>query len=136
MAMRNTPAKRVPGDPLAGVLRQTARMARRPRRNAIVAVEEKEPAPPETPVAAPPGITATGVAMLVTGETGVAVWDAGPGTAATATVADGGPALVTVQQSATGVATVRTWTVQGEPLPGTTVVAVAFPLPDPAPDVD
>lgn len=76
MAMRGTPARRMVGNPLGGVLRsldQRARIAGRPR--ASGAPLERDPAPQAvthtTPVAAPGGLVA---AVLPTSEDGRATW--------------------------------------------------------------
>ena len=137
MAIRNTASRRIPGDPLAGLLRETARVARRSSRAPSVAG-------PPGPQGEPGSDAATTVATLVTGPDGTATWTfpmmAGDA-CIVATAVAAGPVLVTVVQNSATAATVFAWTVTGQPAPGVTVTAVAFgervasPLPSPEPEL-
>lgn len=134
MAVRNTAARRIPGDPLAGVLRQTARLARRSTRSTPVAGPPGPPGDPGPPGPAAPGLTATAVATLMTDDEGVATWafPAMDGAAYIVATATGDvPLVVTAQQVDATFATLYVWDMDGFPAPGVTLVAVAYGQPAP-----
>lgn len=126
MAVRNTAALRIPGDPLGGVLRQTARLARRSTRGGPAATQPKSVA---EPVAQSPGIVASAVASLVTDSDGVAVWyydvmtDV-PVVVATATAE--APVIVTVQRADEHSATLIATGLDGVAADGVLLNIVAF----------
>lgn len=143
MAVRNTPALRIPGDPLGGVLRQTARMARRSaRRGPTTQGPQGEPGPvgPPGPPAHATGVPVAAVAELTTDDTGVSEWRHGVTDRAllvTATATGDVPVIVTVRQTDAGTATLYAWTVTGQPATGATLVATAFERSAPVPqDID
>ena len=136
MAGRNSPSRRLPGNPLGGVLRQTARMARRPQRQPSVTSETPEPDGVTPPVAAPvsPGVVAATV--LVTDATGVATLffddqPAPPVVTATATAAT--PVVVTVRQVGTASATLVAWQLDGTVAAGVAVSVTACAAVTPEP---
>ncbi|WP_405557735.1 hypothetical protein OHV08_28155 [Streptomyces canus] len=147
MAMRGTPARRMVGNPLGGVLRsldQRARIAGRTRTSG--APLERDPAQEVTrtaPVAAPGGLVA---AVLTTGQDGRVTWvfpaPYGGRPAVTATVVDPEPgddgrtAWAALEEVTDWSVTVRVWrsrprrgTGVAEPAgPGVAVHMVAVPL--------
>ena len=126
MAVRNTAARRIPGDPLGGVLRQTARLARRSTRRTTQADVSQELM---TDVACQPGPVAHAVASLVTDAAGVAVWyyDVIPGPIIIVATATGDtPAVVTVRHASQDVATLYAATLHGVAAAGTVINVVAY----------
>ena len=144
MAVRNTAARRIPGDPLAGVLRQTARMARRPSKRATPVPgpqgEQGEAGPAGPPGAPAEGYVASAVATLVTDASGVATWtfpemEGEPSIVATAVGV--APVIVTSRQVDATTATLHAWNLDGSPAPATAIVAAAFgQLAPPAEELD
>jgi len=124
MAMRGGPARRVVGNPLAGVLGHLDQRARIGGRTRTSAGPRQEPAAAPAvvtgPVAAPGGPLA---AVVATGEDGRAVWAfpapyaAPPAVTATALDPDPGDDERTVwavlEEATTGRATVRVWRSRG-----------------------
>lgn len=135
MAVRRSATRRIPGNPLAGILRQTARNARSTtRRTVSVPGPAGEPGLQGEPGL--PGEAATSVAaVLVTDKDGVAAWSFPEMSVApviAATVADVvAPVLVTVATVGTAYADLMAWTLDGRPAPGITLHVLAT-----APTVD
>lgn len=129
MATRNSPSRRVPGSPLAGVLQQTARKARagsgRSRRSAT----------PDEGTATPlPGPEVVAATMLVTDATGTATFTFEPlqqlPVVAVTPVA-AGPLLCHVAEVSNASATVRAWLPDGvTAAEGQTLHVVAFLAPN------
>ncbi|MER7742292.1 hypothetical protein ABTX34_28925 [Streptomyces sp. NPDC096538] len=71
MAMRGTPARRVVGNPLAGVLRGLDQRSRVAARTRVTGVREEDPAPAASAVAPPAGPAA---AVVATGDDGRVQW--------------------------------------------------------------
>lgn len=136
MAVRNSAVRRIPGNPLGGVLRHTARMARSTTRRLPSLPGPEGPQGAE----GPPGPAATAVSQALTcDETGTATWDLpsvdGPVWFGVTPVSDVPLIAALVSQDSTR-AVFRAWHCDGTPWPGATlhVVLVAAPAPpEPAP---
>lgn len=110
MGIRSSPLRQVPGNPLAGVLRQTARKARSTSRRSSV------PGPPGPPGPAGPAVAAPVIAtVLTTGETGVASLTFEPlqANAVVAVTPVGVAAVVTVAEASATSVTLQAWLPDG-----------------------
>jgi len=129
MAVRNSPMRRIPGNPVGGVLRATARAARSTTRRSTMI-----PGPPgEAGVAGPPGPVAAPVAAVLTcNEVGEARWDyadqGGVPMIVATPVADV-PLIATLKAASATRAEFRVWHCDGTPWPGATLHVAAFPAP-------
>lgn len=132
MAVRRSATRRIPGNPLAGILRQTARNARSTTRRAVaVPGPQGEQGLQGDP--GPPGDGGTAVAAILTTDAdGVAAWtfpempDAPVVTAVAAALA---PVVITVAAVGSTYADLMAWTLDGSPAPYVTLHVIAMDAP-------
>lgn len=122
MAIRGGPLRRVPGSPLAGVLQEMGRQARRPTRTSRRAplTGPDEPVPPAPQQSGPPASAAVTGTVVRTDSTGMARWEFPapfPG-APVVTGAPTVPALLVVEEVTERHAVVRLHSLDGSPAPG------------------
>lgn len=134
--------RRIPGNPLAGVLRATARAARSTTRRSVAIPGPEGPQGEPGPTGpAAPGVAAHATAVLETDSEGVAAWTY-PETADVpviiATTAGFLPVLVTVAEVTETGAVLVAWTLGGERAPDVLLHVVAYgvatPMPETTPD--
>ena len=137
MANRDSALRRLPGNPLGGVLRQTARAARSTTRRSVAVPGPEGPIGPEGPPAT--GIVATAVASLTSDDAGVATWIFPAETPRAVIVATPvGPAFavaVVAEVSATG-ATLVTYGAGGAVAPRQRLQVALFETPEDVAPVD
>ena len=117
MTIRGTAGRRVPGNPLAGVLRDLNRRTRATTRRTASSSGE---APARSPgPAAPPRPPARSAAVVETGEDGRARWEYprpfGAPPVLTALPAGTGPAVAVLEAATAAYAVVRVWGPDGSP---------------------
>ena len=144
MATRGSAVRRIPGNPLGGVLRATARAARSTTRRSVSIPGPQGEAGPQGECGAPATVVA---AALTSDVLGVARWDFEPMDTVPlliATPVADVPVFATLREASECHAEFLVWHADGTPWTGATVHVAAFPLaatpgvsePETAPPVD